>query len=202
MTRSSFSFLVSGLRWRPSSSARYGHNPRAETRRPQQPTGSPGFTLIEIALAISILSFALVGILGLFPVALETTRESKEETLMAQIAQSIEADIRRADGNEAVILVTGFNPSSAAARATLALNAQDKLLLAFGANGRPWTVQPSLSEYTHGLRGPDYLARVTTVFSPPEHPGLCRIEITVESPAGAPETARKKLTFTTLKRVP
>jgi len=202
MTRSGFRFLVLRFRWRPSSPARYVHNQKPETRNPKQQTGSPGFTLIEIVLAIGILSFALVGILGLFPVALETARESKEETMMAQIAQSIEADIRRADGATAEVLATGFNPADAAARRNLTLNAPGELFLAFGANGRPWATQPSSSQYATGLRGPDYLARITTLYDPPEHPDLCRIDITVESPAGAPEAARKKLTFTTLKRVP
>lgn len=161
-----------------------------------------GFTLIEIVLAIGILAFALVGILGLFPVALETARESKEETIMAQIAQSIEADIRRSSGPTAAIMVTGFNPAESSSYQALPLNQSGQMILAYGANGRPWEVQPNPANYASGFRGPDYLARVTSTFDPPEHPGLARVEISVESPAGAPETARKKISFITFKRLP
>jgi prepilin-type N-terminal cleavage/methylation domain-containing protein len=177
------------------------HNKKQEIRN-KKPPEIQGFTLIEIVLAIGILSFALVGILGLFPVALETARESKEETMMAQVAQSIEADIRRADGPEAQLMATGFNPADPSARRTLRLDASSELLLAFGPNGRPWTAQPGSAEFASGLRGPDYLAKVTCTFNPPDHPGLARIDISVESPAAAPETARKALHFTTLKRLP
>lgn len=48
-----------------------------------------GFSLIEIILAIGIISFALVGILGLFPVAVNAATDSQRETQAALIARSI-----------------------------------------------------------------------------------------------------------------
>jgi type II secretory pathway pseudopilin PulG len=160
------------------------------------------FTLIEIVLSIGILSFALVGILALFPVALETAKESKEETMMAQIAQSIEADIRRADTATARVLATGFNPATASTYESLSLDGSGAITLAYGTNGRPWTERPTPAQYASGFPGPDFIARVETTFDPPEHPGLTRIDITVESPAAAPEAARRKVAFVTLKRLP
>jgi uncharacterized protein (TIGR02598 family) len=193
-----FRVLAFRLKYRAEAPLR----PKRKGRKTKTPREPQGFTLIEIVLAIGILSFALVGILGLFPVALETARESKEETMMAQIAQSIEADIRRADGPEAQIMAIGFNPAAPSAHRPLRLDASNELLLAFGSNGRPWTAQPSAAQYASGLSGPDYLAKVTSTFNPPDHPGLTRIDISVESPAAAPAPARKALHFTVLKRLP
>jgi type II secretory pathway pseudopilin PulG len=47
------------------------------------------FSLIEIILALGIISFALVGILGLFPVAIDAAADSQHETQAALIARSI-----------------------------------------------------------------------------------------------------------------
>jgi len=52
-------------------------------------SNSQGFSLIEIILALGIISFALVGILGLFPVAVNAAADSQHETQAALIARSI-----------------------------------------------------------------------------------------------------------------
>lgn len=161
-----------------------------------------GFTLIEIVLAIGILSFALMAILGLFPVAFETARDSRQETVMALIAQSIEADIRRASGATARVMVTGFNPADAGAYQDLPLNTNGQVFIAYGNNGRPWSARPGPADYANGMNGPDYLAHVTCTYNPPEHPGMARIDISVEAPAAAPQSARTKIHFVTLKRLP
>lgn len=51
--------------------------------------GQAAFSLIEIVLAVGIISFALVGILGLFPVALDAATAAQDETQVAFIASSI-----------------------------------------------------------------------------------------------------------------
>ena len=47
------------------------------------------FSLIEIVLAVGIVSFALVGILGLFPVALDSAAASQDATQASFIAEEI-----------------------------------------------------------------------------------------------------------------
>lgn len=54
---------------------------------------SRAFTLIEIVLAVGIISFSLVGILGLFPVAMNAARESREETQAAFVARTLFAGL-------------------------------------------------------------------------------------------------------------
>jgi uncharacterized protein (TIGR02598 family) len=56
-----------------------------------------GFTLVEVILALAVMAIGLVGILGIFPVALNTARESKQETRIAQLAQTMFSDLRTRD---------------------------------------------------------------------------------------------------------
>ena len=50
---------------------------------------SPSFSLVEVVLALGIVAFAVVAILGLIPTALQTSHSSQDDTRAAQIAQSI-----------------------------------------------------------------------------------------------------------------
>ena len=53
-----------------------------------------GFTILEILLAVAILTLGLLGILALFPVAIESGKTSIEKTNAVLIAQSVEQAIR------------------------------------------------------------------------------------------------------------
>lgn len=48
-----------------------------------------GFSLVEVVLALGIVSFAMVGIMGLLPVGLDAFRQSINLTVESQIAQQI-----------------------------------------------------------------------------------------------------------------
>lgn len=56
--------------------------------------GLRGLTLLEVALAISVISFALVGLLALLPTALRTADESAADSRAAQIAGQVVAHLR------------------------------------------------------------------------------------------------------------
>ena len=49
------------------------------------------FSLVEVVIAIGIVSFAVVAILGLIPTGLNTLKDSTGETVRAQIVRSIAA---------------------------------------------------------------------------------------------------------------
>jgi type II secretory pathway pseudopilin PulG len=51
--------------------------------------GSPGMTLLEILLAIVIMALGVVGILAIFPAALQSATESIEETQAAMLSESV-----------------------------------------------------------------------------------------------------------------
>lgn len=61
-------------------------NPR--TRRPRRPVRPPAaFTMVEIALCLAVIGFALVAIIGVLPTGLQVQRENREETIINQDAQ-------------------------------------------------------------------------------------------------------------------
>jgi Tfp pilus assembly protein PilV len=51
------------------------------------------FSLVEVVLALGVVSFAIVAILGLIPLGLQTSHSSQDETRAAQIAQGIFASL-------------------------------------------------------------------------------------------------------------
>ena len=51
------------------------------------------FTLVEVALAMGVASFALVALIGMLPVGLATQRQAISNTIESQIVQTISNDI-------------------------------------------------------------------------------------------------------------
>jgi type II secretory pathway pseudopilin PulG len=51
------------------------------------------FSLVEVVLALGVISFAIVAILGVFPIGLSTSRSAQDETRAPQIAQTIFASL-------------------------------------------------------------------------------------------------------------
>ncbi len=47
------------------------------------------FSLVEVVLALGVVSFAIVAIFGLIPTGLQTSHSSQDETRAAQLAQAI-----------------------------------------------------------------------------------------------------------------
>lgn len=178
-------------------------NTKPETRNQKFPDA---FTLIEIVLALGILTFALVGILGLFPIALASARDSKSETMAILIAQSIAADLRslqQSGTNESgdPTWTSGIAHPPSTIPVNLLASPAASITLAYFREGSTGLVPQATdvsSHYATGIPGAEYLARITTEFDTPGHPGLCVVEIQIESPASAPEPARTKTPFFTL----
>lgn len=63
------------------------------------------FSMIEVVLAVGVISFALVGIIGLFPVAMQSALDSQRETQVALIARSLFSEIQRPDYINAHVFV-------------------------------------------------------------------------------------------------
>lgn len=60
---------------------------------PVRPSNISGFSLVEIVIAMGILTFCLVAIMGLLPVGLSTLREATGATIEAQIVSQIASDV-------------------------------------------------------------------------------------------------------------
>ena len=58
-----------------------------------------GFSLVEIVIAIGIVSFALLPTLGLLPIGLNSLRESMGQTAMANISQQIRGELQQISFN-------------------------------------------------------------------------------------------------------
>ena len=71
-------------------------HPKTATERPavfahHRSFKSGGFSLVEVSVALGLVSFAVVAILGLIPSGLNTLKDSTAETVRSQIVRSIAA---------------------------------------------------------------------------------------------------------------
>lgn len=153
-------------------------------------TATGGFSLVEITLAIGIAAFALVAILGMFPVAMKAATESRHETQATFIAQSLFGGLAAGENGQA-LLITGTNTDGAPTVQTVNLNQAN------------WQ-SDSLEFDEQGLRvgapeaGPAVYAAVVNISTNNQPEGLSRVQVTVSAPAGAPNAA--EYTFVTLMR--
>ena len=70
-----------------------------KTRPRHQDHGTAGFTLIEIAIAIAVVAFALVAIIGVLPTGMQVQKENREETIITQEARMLMEAIRTGSTN-------------------------------------------------------------------------------------------------------
>jgi len=59
--------------------------------------GTRGFTLIEVVLALGVVAFAFVALMGLMPVGLEMFRNSIDTSVRAQIVEHVTTDAMETD---------------------------------------------------------------------------------------------------------
>jgi len=64
-------------------------------RWPSWTREAPAFSLIEVVIALGVITFAITAITGLLSVALKSSRASTDETLVASFAGDIMSDLRR-----------------------------------------------------------------------------------------------------------
>src|SRR5258705_4628722 len=56
--------------------------------------GEAGFTMAEIAIALGVIAFALIAIIGILPAGLQTGRDNREETIINQDARLLLEAVR------------------------------------------------------------------------------------------------------------
>ena len=158
---------------------------------------SRGFSLIEVVLALGVIAFALVGIMGLFPVAMKSAQESQRETRATLIAQQIFSDLRAGNGTNRMY-VRGPSPTNSSWVVTNFSLATDNnaAFLAYDQTG---------SGLTNDLTSANPVTDPSAIFlatiavdTNTGSPNLSRVQATIEAPAAAPSTNRSKYTFVTL----
>ena len=66
------------------------------------PLFSPAFSLVEVTLALGIVSFALVAVLGLLPVGLKSVKNANEQAGAANVLNAIAGTLRTASSTNGV----------------------------------------------------------------------------------------------------
>lgn len=154
-----------------------------------------GFSLVEITIALGIVAFALVAIMGLFPVAMKNATESQVETRATFIAQSIFSDLEAGPSATNTFLATGPDWSNSGSRQVVNLSANGTYYVAYSEEGKPIGAPTAAAFDTGG--GGNYGARVM-IARDSVITNLSRVEVQVESPLSAPTNGRTKFSFVTL----
>jgi len=110
-------------------------------------TSSAGFSLIEVAIAFGIISFALVVLLALLPVGLSSSREASAEEAATELLAAASADLRNAppDASETPFFRLPSNPqgeateyfSARGAKTATVSDARFRLTIASRTNANP-----------------------------------------------------------------
>ncbi len=71
-----------------------------------------GFSLVEVTLAVGIMAFSLVGILGVLPLAMDSGRQSFNQARASAVANTLFAGIRSQPFNDVHYLDAQFDPAT------------------------------------------------------------------------------------------
>ena len=148
-----------------------------------------GFSLVEVVIALGIVSFAVLAIVGMMPMALKSAQESMRETDSTLIAQRIFSELRTGSGGNRSI-TTDTNSGTQAIN--LSADSTNKFL-GFKENGEVNGFTTSGAQNANL----DFYAQIS-VFTNTGVSNLSRVQIDITAPAAAPPTARTTNSFTTL----
>jgi len=146
-------------------------------------------------LAVGVISFALVGIIGLFPVAMQSALDSQRETQVAFIARSLFSELQRVNEDEAYITVTsdgnaGRQPLDDGNLVTVDLST---------SSSSPYDFYFDENGGMLDATGPTALYRAeVTVDRTGQPDGLSRVDVEIAVPVTAPPNNQKKYNFVTL----
>jgi len=142
-----------------------------------------GFSLVEVVLALGVLSFSILAIMGIIPAGLSSSRSSQDETRAAQLAQMVFASLASgAPSNFASVPITAVGGNIAI---DLTGSATQTL---YGDNA---------GQLTSTEAGAVYLVTIKTDNSPSEFDPLSANQVTVQVawPALAPAPSQTKRDF-------
>ena len=157
------------------------------TLRRRPPTG---FSLVEVVIALGIVSFAVLAIVGMLPMALKSAQESMRETDATLIAQRIFSELKTGNGANRTVTKDTNNSSQ-----TNSLSVDSTNNLAFTQDGTPQAFFTSTNSPANAAY--DFYAQIS-VFTNTGITNLSRVQIDIAAPAAAPAAARTTNSFTTL----
>lgn len=138
-----------------------------------RPGSRAAFSLVEIILALGVISFAIVAILGMFPVAVQAATESQEETQAALIARGLFEQVTSQTGATRKVTIGPLDNSNSKTKTlTLSTAQTDVALGGFNSDTEP-------------SDAPNARYKVTgTTAAATNIPGskLCQLTLTVKTP--------------------
>lgn len=150
---------------------------------------SPAFSLVEVVLALGIISFAIIAIVGMLPVALKSSQDSMRETDATLIAQRIFSELKTGSGSNRSVTTDPDDTSNH----MINLAANSTNYLAFTQDG---TVQTHTNT-PNPNPSCDFYAQIS-ISTNTGLTNLSRVQIDITSPPSAPPSARTTNSFVTL----
>jgi len=156
---------------------------------PQIQKHPPAFSLVEVVIALGIISFAIIAIVGMLPVALKSSQDSMRETDATLIAQRIFSELKIGSiGNRSVTT----DPDGISTH-NINLAANSTNYLAFTQDG---TVQTHTNS-ANPTPSYDFYAQIS-ISTNTGLTNLAHVQIDITHPPSAPPTARATNSFVTL----
>lgn len=156
-----------------------------------------GFSLIEVTLALGLLIFALVAIVGLLPIAMKSSLEGEREAEATFIAQNIFSDLASGYSPAVTFVTTGEDVLEPGGRRIVNLANPAVVYVVYNKFGRP-LFSNALGSYDSSMATPDVAYGARIVIRPnPSPSNLSKVEVEVEAPLSAPAARRTKYNFTT-----
>jgi uncharacterized protein (TIGR02598 family) len=141
-------------------------------------------------VAIGIVSFAVVAIVGMLPIAINTSKDSMLETDAAVIAQRVFAELQAGTGTNRPVSINAHGDTM-----EVDLSSDGTNFLAFGdaceVRSSPTSEAP-ITDTEVSFLGAVSVSTNTGI----SH--LSRVEVSITSPASAPASSRTTNTFMTL----
>lgn len=164
-------------------------NPESKNSPPSR-VDEAAFSLVEVVVALGIVSFAVLAIVGMLPVAMKSAQESMRETDATLIAQRIFSELKTGSGGNRSI---SADSNTAMQVINLTANNSTNNFLGFKENGEVMGFTTSGAQNANL----DFFAQIS-VFTNTGVGNLSRVQIDITAPAAAPPTARTTNSFITL----
>jgi len=154
------------------------------------------FSLVELVLALGIFAFAIVAVLGLFPLALKGTSDTRSQTYITAVSGNLLAHLEIGEFHELHL----YAEDGETVLATFDLGASTTLYLGFDNNGNLARVLTA-GEFEQGVNDLRFIAELTSIplaaddFDLPANasdPDVSHVTFSIEYPASAPAATREK----------
>jgi len=155
-----------------------------------RPKFHSAFSLVEVVIALGILSFAIVAIAGMLPVAFKSSQLIIQDTDATFIAQKIISELKAGSGSNRMVTT---NPNGETRDINLSKHANTNNFLEFKENGDPNSFAIS-SPPNDNIA---FYAQIS-VFTNTGMTNVSRLQVDITSPGAAPSEKRTTNSFVTL----